>query len=192
MNPVHLTKGRHGDSIQTFTGRQFWPLDPLPDEIDIADIAHALSLICRYTGHCREFYSIAQHSYLVSIYCGGSAADQLWGLLHDASEAYISDLNAPVKRHMIEYQRVERTLMQAISLHYQLPLPVPKCVKEVDYILLHTEQRDLMAPTTWWSLQDEVLLPQTIVPVAPQIAEIIFLERYNELMALRAQDLCNN
>ena len=87
---------RKGDWIQTFTGRAFYVLDPRPEDVDIEDIAHALSMQCRFAGHCREFYSVAQHSVTASWLV--PPEDALWGLLHDAAEAYVVDLPRPIKR----------------------------------------------------------------------------------------------
>src|ERR1017187_10636100 len=81
----------HG-SITTFSGIHFWPLLPNPADIRIEDIAHALSNQCRFAGHAREFYSVAEHSVRVSQLC--PPEDALWGLLHDASEAYLTDVPA--------------------------------------------------------------------------------------------------
>ena len=80
-----MTSERIGDWIQTYTGRQFWPLDPRVDEIHIEDIAHSLSMRCCYGGHLTDFYSVAEHSVLVSLHVPQEFA--LWGLLHDAAEA---------------------------------------------------------------------------------------------------------
>src|SRR5271165_7548492 len=88
---------RKGDWIQTYTGRVMYPLDPRPEEINIIDIAHALSNLCRFTGHVRTFYSVAEHSVRVSQHC--DPKDALWGLLHDASEAYLADMSRPMKRY---------------------------------------------------------------------------------------------
>ena len=81
-----LSTSRNGDWLQTFTGKAFFPLDPRPEEMDIFDIAHALSNLCRYGGHCNKFYSVAEHSVLVSILCRLYYGEQvaLQGLLHDA------------------------------------------------------------------------------------------------------------
>ncbi|MBF0612521.1 MAG: hypothetical protein HQL55_15470, partial [Magnetococcales bacterium] len=76
--------------IQTFTGRQFWPLAPVLEHIHVQDIAHALSLLCRFNGHCQKFYSVAEHSLHVATILPPELAG--WGLLHDASEAYLADL----------------------------------------------------------------------------------------------------
>lgn len=89
--------------ITTVTGKHFYPLNPDPRDIDIEDIAHALSLICRANGHFCRFYSVAQHC----IACAGEAAARghsleviLGCLLHDASEAYLCDVTRPVKKHI--------------------------------------------------------------------------------------------
>ena len=65
-NNSQAVSARKGDWMQTYTGRQFWPIDPRANEVHIEDIAHALSMMCRYNGHCRTFYSVAEHSVLVS------------------------------------------------------------------------------------------------------------------------------
>ena len=83
-----MNVARRGGWIQTYTGRQFWPLDPRIEDIDIHDIAHALSHQCRYSGHCLRFYSVAEHSVLLSHHVAGE--HMLWALLHDAWEAYLA------------------------------------------------------------------------------------------------------
>ena len=84
--------------LPTCTGRRVHIADPLPDEIDIEDIAHGLSHVCRFAGHVPLYYSVAQHSLLVSELLDERTA--MWGLLHDASEAYLHDLTRPLKRVM--------------------------------------------------------------------------------------------
>src|SRR5438128_12538670 len=83
-----------GDWMQTYTGRAFYPLDPRLDDICIEDIAHALSMLCRYGGQCQEFYSVAEHSVLMSYAVNPQHA--LWALLHDATESYMGDLIRPL------------------------------------------------------------------------------------------------
>ena len=104
----------------TYAGKCVHPLDPHPDEIDIEDIAHALAHVCRFLGHTDRFYSVAQHSVLVSQQV--PAADALWGLLHDASEAYICDLAAPIKRDpsMEAYRAAEQRLMACVCRRFGL------------------------------------------------------------------------
>lgn len=138
--PQHYEKGW----IATYTGRQFYPLDPRPEDIDPVDIAHALSLQTRFTGHCPEPYSVAQHSVLVSLHC--DMRDALWGLLHDASEAYICDLSRPAKEALRKagiafYDEIEARIMRAVADRFGLTWPVPASVKRADEMLLTTEAR---------------------------------------------------
>ena len=103
--------------ITTVSGIHFYPLDPNPKDIDIEDIAHALSLICRANGHFKYFYSVAQHC----IACAVEAAERgfsleviLGCLLHDASEAYLCDVTRPVKKHIPQYLQAEEKLQGVI------------------------------------------------------------------------------
>lgn len=142
---------RRGDWMQTYTGKKFWPLDPDPAEIDILDIAHALSNACRYAGHVMRFYSVAEHSVLVSMHV--SDPNQKWALLHDASEAYLVDMPRPVKRFLPGYQEAETRLMAAICERFGLPPEMPDEVKDIDNRILVDEREVLMAPSTLdWNL----------------------------------------
>ena len=139
--------GRVGDWIQTMTGVIFYPLDPRPEEIRIEDIAHALSHQCRFAGHCREFYSVAQHSVLVSQNVPSGVA--LWGLMHDAAEAYLVDLPRPIKRFCEMgrlYREIEERLMGCICERFGMVPEMPEAVHHMDTVLLMTEKRDLMTP----------------------------------------------
>jgi hypothetical protein len=128
--------------IRTYSGVKFWPLDPDPYAIRIADIAHALSLQCRYAGHVKWHYSVGQHSILVSHECPEPA--QLWGLMHDAAEAYLVDLPRPIKWKMPGYQEAEERLLKLIAGKYGLGWPVPDVVKELDNRMMHDEIEQLM------------------------------------------------
>jgi hypothetical protein len=174
-----MTLPRVGDWMQTYSGGIFWPLDPRPEEVNIEDIAHALANACRYAGHCLRFYSVAQHSVLVSMRCRPENA--LWGLLHDASEAYLLDVPRPVKPHLPGYKDAEARVMQAITYRYGLPPIMPEDVKEADGRMLATEQRDLMAPPPRpWNLPHEPY-EHPIHPMSPENAKKFFLDRFNEL-----------
>src|SRR5215213_11515028 len=105
-------------AIQTFTGKFVTPLDPKIDQIDIIDIAHALSNMCRYAGHVRKFYSVAEHSILASYYVFEDEA--LEALLHDATEAYLVDVPKPYKHMLPDYCKYEDRLHGVISLKFQL------------------------------------------------------------------------
>lgn len=168
--------------IQTYTGKKFFPMDPKVEDIDLEDIAHALSHTCRFTGHCKKgFYSVAQHSVFVSYICKREHA--LYGLLHDASEAYLVDLAKPIKK-LPEFQifrDLEAKVMEAVCNKFGLPLAEPKDVKEADTIMLATEARDLMAPLHPDWKQPAKPLPFKIEPVNPEEAKKLFLDRYREL-----------
>ena len=97
MTPLTTPTPEQEIFLPTCTGRRVHIAAPLPEEIAVEDIAHALSHTCRFAGHTREFYSVAQHSVLVSELLEDRRAS-LWGLLHDASEAYLHDLTRPLKR----------------------------------------------------------------------------------------------
>jgi hypothetical protein len=146
---------RHGDWIQTHTLRQYWPLDPRPEDISIMDIGHALSMICRFTGHVHAFYSVAEHSVRVSTYLSagvkGLVTDEealelaRWGLLHDADEAYLTDVARPVKRsaEMQAYREAAKRNLAAVCQRFGLSLEEPPAVKAADNRLCYTEARDL-------------------------------------------------
>src|SRR5579859_2936777 len=128
---------RKGNWMQTYTGRQAWPIDMRPEDIDINDIAHSLSMQCRYNGHCRRFYSVAEHSYWVSKYVEPENA--LWGLMHDASEAYVTDVPRPLKPFLTDYEHIEFMAQVAIALKFGLPYPIPANVHHIDNRILLDE-----------------------------------------------------
>lgn len=138
----------HGDGvtcITTYTAKKFYPLDPHIDDICIEDIAHSLSLQCRYTGHCRRHFSTAQHSvYVAEVVMQTDPALGLTALLHDASEAYFADVAGPVKKVIPRLVRIEKRLERVIAKKFGLKFPFPPVIKTADTVLLITEQRDLM------------------------------------------------
>ncbi len=170
------------DWINTFTGRKFWPVDPYPSEIDIRDIAHALSMQCRFTGHSREFYSVAQHSIHVSEMC--DAEDRLWGLLHDAAEAYLVDLARPVKHQpaLRPYRDAEHKIMAAVATRFGLTAEQPESVTIADHRMLTTEAQQLMNQHPDWLVWSDLgePYPITLRPMPPAEAEAIFLQRFYE------------
>lgn len=175
--------------IQTFTGRQFFPSAPRPEDVDVADIAHALSLQCRFNGHCAAFYSVAEHcvrvSRLLSELYPGRRDLALWGLLHDAAEAYVADLPRPVKAMMPGFREMEDRVLRVVVARYGLPWPMPAEVCEADDALLVTECRDLMGPCPAPWETDAEPLPTKIEPADPKEAERMFLGRFGELVGHR-------
>ena len=168
--------------MQTFTGRAFPLLNPTPADIDSEDIAHALSLICRYGGHVSRFYSVAEHCVLMSY--AVPAEHALWALLHDATEAYLGDVISPLKHHLPEYRVVENRLMHAVIKRFSLPDAMPDRVAGADMRILHDERAALLGPTPRpWMPSLEALPPLgvTIHGWAPDEAEMQYLSRLIEL-----------
>ena len=140
-----------GPHIKTASGRRWFLLNPDPNDVAIEDIAHALSNICRFNGHSSRFYSVAQHSVLVQWEVkakGGGYIEQMWALLHDASEAYLGDVTGPLKRTplMAAYRDLESETMAAICYAFHIPWHEPPIVKEADQALLAAEQAQLTPP----------------------------------------------
>lgn len=183
---------RKGGWIQTYTGKKFYPLDPRLEDIDIVDIAHALSNICRFTGHTDKFYSVAQHCLLVSEHV--SEHNALWGLLHDSAETYIGDVNTPLKytKEMSLYRKIEDNLLKFIIRSFTLPDKEPKEVKDMDTILLRTEARDFRLIHSDWNIYYTKPLKEKIVPLCPKDAERSFLNRFLYLAIKRLLYMLEN
>jgi hypothetical protein len=165
-----------GDWMQTFTGRRFYPLDPRSDEIDPADIAHALAHLCRYGGHVDRFYSVAEHCVLMSEWVEPQYA--LAALLHDATEAFVVDVPRPLKRQLPGYREIEDRLWGVIAIKYGLDLALPAQVKEADDRILLTERNALMSRAeTWWQDGKMLPLPVRIEGWMPPLAEDLYLAR---------------
>jgi hypothetical protein len=175
---------RNSDWIQTFGGYPFWPLDPHPEDVDIFDIAHALAFQCRYTGHVKRFYSVAEHSYHISH--AVSPENALWGLLHDASEAYLCDIPRPLKRTPAFgklYKEYEDQLTQCICIKFGLPFAEPTEIKEMDTRILFNEREALLsASVREWGLTGDPIPGLIIRAWTPEVAEIMFLTRFRELV----------
>lgn len=169
--------------VRTFTGRHFWPVDPRPEDVCIEDIAHALSLTCRWNGHCTRHYSIAQHSCFVHDWVG--RGDKLVGLLHDASEAYICDLAKPIKGLVAGYQEIERRLMDTIAQALGFTWPESPAVKDADVFALGAEMWHLFEPRRQYiavgAAQQEIIEDLTLPTLTPKQAEEAFLRRYYAL-----------
>lgn len=165
---------------QTYTGKKFYPLSPEPQAVDIKDIAHALALTCRFGGQCREFYSVAQHSIYVSKMVPKSQA--LWGLLHDAAEAYLPDVPKPLKPALLNFKEIEREIMTVVLSKFNLPALCWPEVKEADNRMLYTEALQLMGDISDW--EDDYAPPYNIKikPWSWHTAERKFLERYREII----------
>ena len=172
---------RQGDWMQTFSGKMFWPLDPRADEIDIEDIAHSLSNMCRYAGHCRNFYSVAEHSVLVSHVIAPEYA--LAGLLHDATEAYLVDVPRPVKPYLANYKEIEARLWDVMCDRFGLDADwsMEYAIKHADNAVLAAEQPILMPnPPRPWNIPADPA-DVRIACRGPYVAKQAFLSRFDQL-----------
>ncbi len=174
---------RHSNrpDILLWSGQYFNFLDPDPQTIDIASIAHALSNLCRFTGHTQSFYSVAQHSVLVSEQV--PVEFKLQALLHDATEAFLGDVSRPLKKLLPDYQAIEQRVQKAVNIRFGLPDVMADCVKKADLTLLATEQRDLMPAhiDDWACLEHVQPLREVIRPLSPVWARLAFLNAFEQL-----------
>jgi uncharacterized protein len=169
-----------GDWIQTAHGRQFWPIDPRSDEVFIDDIAHALSMLCRFGGHCLHFYSVAEHSVLLSR--AAPPEYKLWALLHDAAEAYLVDVPRPLKPFLSGYREAEDKIMLAICARFGLRDKMPDAVKDLDNRILRDEQEQNMAtPPEAWTHYAKSRLGVNLMFWRPNDARVAFLEAFESL-----------
>lgn len=181
-----------GPYIQTQSGRRVNPFEPDPAAIDVADIAGALSKLCRFGGHCRVFYSVAQHSCLVADAVARRTDEPgvvLYALLHDASEAYLGDVPHPIK-HRSElgalYRAAEARLHEAICARFSLAAEADPLVGEIDRAVLAAERRVLMADVwPWPELEGVGPADVEIEPWQPERAAQEFLARYERLTSSR-------
>lgn len=172
--------------IETFTGLRFDTLDPHPEMIDIKDIAHSLSQTCRWTGHTKYHYSVAQHA----LYCSYlvSDCDAFWALNHDDAEAYIGDMSRPLK-HFSEagdhYRLVEERIMTAICHKFGMQLIPPASVKVADEEMLFAEKKTIMTGHAGWSTKESWAgknpASVLITKMYPEDVEQLFLKRFDEL-----------
>ncbi len=168
--------------IKTHSGKDFDLIDTTHNDFELEDVAHALSNICRFCGHVKEFYSVAQHSVMVSYLVEPQNA--LIGLLHDASEAFVGDVAKPLKELLPDYKQVEARIEEFVLGRFGIdPHNMPADIKRADLIALVTEQRDLMSGPDIDLMNAHGIEPlaQIIQPVSPAQAKIMFLERYREI-----------
>ncbi len=193
-------------SIQTYLGYEFYPLDPKPENIHIVDIAHAMSMKCRYTGHSRFFYSVAQHSVLLTRYIRyglehGEIGEyvshdptdenalgmdgrlvispmQRWALLHDASEAYLPDVAGPIKAHLTGFVEIEDRLLDVIAERFSLG----KHPKELSFFdrMMYWREREVLLDNVDW-----VALRQDVVPVPAKMRVQVPIESWSPERAKR-------
>ena len=171
-------------SILTSSGRFLDLLDPDPRDIDLMDIALGLSRECRFSGQTKVFYSVAQHSVLVSRLVPEEYA--LEGLLHDATEGILRDIAAPIKKLLPDYMKIEGLLDRVIRQKFGLPEIPSSAVIRADQILLATEFRDVVNPSLSREAVIETLhfpaMEETISPLTSERALGLFLSEYRRIL----------
>ena len=164
-------------NIWTQTSRdiRFDLAEPNPDDVDMEDIAHALSQICRFTGHTKVFYSVAQHSCLackeaVRRNCHSDVVK--WALMHDTAEAYTGDISRPVRNLLgTDIAEIEGRIYSAIVQRFNLPFMIPEEVFEIDNALLHTEALQLLGePAGVW----EPMPPPLDIHITPWTSKVAY------------------
>jgi hypothetical protein len=151
--------------IMLSNGKYFNFLKPEEAEYDIEEIAHALSHICRFTGH------LVPQQYA------------MMGLLHDAQEAFVSDMATPLKQMMPDYKALEKRIEKDIAQRFNLPFPFPPEIKQADIKALATEVRDLLpgyaeSDHGWDCIAHVEPHKDTIFPLSAYAAAQLFLKRY--------------
>jgi len=196
MPPLTGKRFKTTDWIQTFTGKKFFPLTPDPELICIEDIAHSLSMQCRYNGHSKQFYSVAQHRVILSQKFFSSRDMQLAALLHDASEAYLSDIPRPLKNlpQFAFYRQVEDRLSQLIYSRFGVKIDRDEqaLIKAYDNEMIYHEvsSENIMSPVhTDWQMPPNSLRKFYIDPWNPQGAEVIFLSTFKWLTRADAESV---
>lgn len=185
--------------IQTYTGKSFYLDETMkPEQFCVEDVAHALSMLCRFNGHVREFYSVAQHSVIVaSVVVARCLKDKtelditrmlaLAALFHDATEAYIGDVVRPLKRMTVmePYRQLEIALETVMAQAFDIEewALMHPWIKAADNSVLATEVRDLLStPDQKHELRVEPH-PWVIVPSSQRYAEAKFLEAYRHCLS---------
>src|SRR5829696_2066447 len=180
-----------GPYLQTVSGRWVNPFDPDPAQLDAGDIARALANQCRFGGHSRVFYSVAQHSVIVSRLVeerGGDVEDAFAALMHDATEAYLGDMPHPLKHRSplgAAFKDAEDHLEEALRQRFAIKPDVPE-IKRADRALLATERRAFSSEAWHWpELEGVEPLDLELVALPPDDAARTFAQRYAELDARR-------
>jgi uncharacterized protein len=180
MNVSATVRKVIGPTILLQSGEYFDFLDPDNCKVTIEDVAHGLSMICRFTGHCNEFYSVAEHSWHASYHVEPAFAFD--ALMHDSPESVIGDMSKPLKDICPEYRAIEDNIERSFAKKFGFQVPLAPEVKEVDLVMLTTEQKYIMKNRDDWDYtRGRKALNIKLYCWPPQVAKQMFLLRYNEL-----------
>ena len=180
INTAFEQDNTRGRFITTYSGVKFFVDECNVQDVPMEDIAHALAMNCRFNGHLKVFYSVGEHSVLVSKLVPEEFA--LWGLLHDITEAFVPDVPRPFKSLIHGFEEFEDKLAEKVSEHFEMPWPMPAEVKYVDTHIVADEARKLcLQPPDWIKHYDTVCPPELIIGLTPAAAKGAFLERFYEL-----------
>jgi hypothetical protein len=176
---------------ETYTGARVTPLALKLEQINIIDIAHALSQQCRYGGHTSQFYSVAQHCCVLASYVEnvlkGKALDCLQILMHDAAEAYLIDMPRPIKQFMPEFRKWDHAAQAAIRSWLGIgDVPIPSWQGDLDNRIIVDERAQVMSDSgnDWHHDPKHGVMPLgvRIEPWPARMAEKQFLFRYAAYM----------
>lgn len=170
--------------ILTASGKRFDLFEPDADMIDPRDISHSLAHLCRFNGHTREFYSVAQHSCIVAELV--PEEHKLAALLHDAPEAYLGDMTRPLKQWISTFQHFEDCVWWRVCEHFGIAPELPTCIYKADLIALATERRDLMPtdPAIWDCLVGIEPMVEIIRPWPAAEARLTYHQRLMDQLGI--------
>lgn len=166
-------------AIRTVDGFTLDFLVPRVESINIRNIARALSNTCRFAGQIEQFYSVAQHSVLVSNLVPREHA--LQGLLHDGAEAYCHDITTPLKKLLLDYQEIEARVWVKVAERFGVPILLHPSVKEADALALTVEDRDIRHLPE--SIAAAAVSSFPIIPLPPDRAHVVFMNRWDDIVA---------
>ena len=174
--------------VGTYSGIKFHFMKPKPSEVNLVDICKALSQINRYGGHTEFPYSVGQHSLLICEKVaseGYSKKIQLYALMHDFAEAYLTDLPTPIKRELPHYGEMEENIMNAIYKHFKIDKPtkfIQELVKYYDTAILESEVKTLCPNAPW--TPPNLGIKFHISPMTPKYVELNLRHKLVELLDL--------
>lgn len=170
--------------ITTYTGVHFYPLEPDPEDIRIEDIAHALSMHCRANGHYKYFYSVADHCIDCAVEAEARGMDayvSLLCLLHDAAEAYISDIPRPVKRDLNGIYEIEDRIANMVYIKFAGRVPEGnefEIMREIDDAMLYHEFKANMGEELDYG---EIFSERSFRTRRPSESEAEFIETFERI-----------